>query len=199
MEAVTDTYTSFDGNRRIATGTLQMNALAVKRARDNGAADPVLTFDDATGHLVDIDTSGSDQQTLALAAAMSRRPRRPRPEDAQGPGGPRGPGRPTPGVVAREVTLLPRHWEWLAGQPGGASVALRKLVQEAQRANAGKDKLRKAQERTYNFMLAVGGDLPGFEEATRALFANDTGKFRDLIAAWPGDLRDHAARLAPGG
>ena len=199
MEAVTDTYTSFDGNRRIATGTLQMNALAVKRARDNGAADPVLTFDDATGHLVDIDTSGSDQQTLALAAAMSRRPRRPRPEDAQGPGGPRGPGRPTPGVVAGEVTLLPRHWEWLAGQPGGASVALRKLVQEAQRANAGKDKLRKAQERTYNFMLAVGGDLPGFEEATRALFANDTGKFRDLIAAWPGDLRDHAARLAPGG
>jgi len=199
MEAVTDTYTSFDGNRRIATGTLQMNALAVKQARDNGAADPVLTFDDATGHLVDIDTSGSDQQTLALAAAMSRRPRRPRPEDAQGPGGPRGPGRPTPGVVAREVTLLPRHWEWLAGQPGGASVALRKLVQEAQRANAGKDKLRKAQERTYNFMLAVGGDLPGFEEATRALFANDTGKFRDLIAAWPGDLRDHAARLAPGG
>lgn len=199
MEAVTDTYTSFDGNRRIATGTLQMNALAVKRARDNGAADPVLTFDDATGHLVDIDTSGSDQQTLALAAAMSRRPRRPRPEDAQGPGGPRGPGRPTPGVVAREVTLLPRHWEWLAEQPGGASVALRKLVQEAQRANAGKDKLRKAQERTYNFMLAVGGDLPGFEEATRALFANDTGKFRDLIAAWPGDLRDHAARLAPGG
>ena len=199
MEAVTDTYTSFDGNRRIATGTLQMNALAVKQARDNGAADPVLTFDDATGHLVDIDTSGSDQQTLALAAAMSRRPLRPRPEDAQGPGGPRGPGRPTPGVVAREVTLLPRHWEWLAGQPGGASVALRKLVQEAQRTNAGKDKLREAQERTYNFMLAVGGDLPGFEEATRALFANDTGKFRDLIAAWPGDLRDHAARLAPSG
>lgn len=199
MEAVTDTYTSFDGNRRIATGTLQMNALAVKLARDNGAADPVLTFDDATGHLVDIDTSGSDQQTLALAAAMSRTPRRPRPEDAQGPGGPRGPGRPTPGVIAREVTLLPRHWEWLAGQPGGASVALRKLVQEAQRANAGKDKLREAQERTYNFMLAVGGDLPGFEEATRALFANDTRKFRDLIAAWPGDLRDHAARLAPGG
>jgi hypothetical protein len=101
-------------------------------------------------------------------------------------------------VVPREVTLLPRHWEWLATQPGGASVVLRKLVEEARRAGSEKDKQRRAHERAYHFMQAIAGDLPGFEEATRALFANDPARFRDLLAAWPGDVRDHAMRLAFG-
>ncbi len=189
-------YTSFDGHRRIATGSLQTAALAVKRALEAGAAGPVLIFDDATGRSIDVDTRGSDEEVIAnLGGAASAETGASQP-DAPEPGGPKGRGRPKLGVVSREVTLLPRHWDWLAGQPGGASVALRKLVQEAQRANCGKDKVRKAQERAYNFMLAIAGDLPGFEEATRALFANEVAKFQDLIAKWPCDIRDHATRLA---
>ncbi len=100
------------------------------------------------------------------------------------------------GVVAREVTLLPRHWDWLAAQPGGASVALRKLVDEARREHGERDRRRLANERAYHFMSALAGDLPGFEEASRALFAGDMPGFRDRIEAWPRDLREHLLRLA---
>lgn len=198
-ESLSDSYTSFDGHRRIATGSLQANALAVKRARESGAVGPVLIFDDTTGRSVDVDTRGSDEAVVArlTAAALAEAERSSR-RGASEPTGPRGRGRPKLGVVPREVTLLPRHWEWLAGQPGGASVALRKLVEEARRANNEKDRVRRAHERAYHFMQAIAGDLPGFEEATRALFANDPLRVRDLIAAWPGDVRDHAMRLALG-
>jgi hypothetical protein len=102
------------------------------------------------------------------------------------------------GVVAREVTLLPRHWEWLNCQPGGASVALRKLVEDARRINQGKDRVRQSQEVTYRFMSAVTGNLPGFEEATRALFAGDLARFETEIADWPAGLREHLAKIAQG-
>jgi hypothetical protein len=101
-------------------------------------------------------------------------------------------------VVAREVTLLPRHWEWLGSQPGGASVVLRKLVDEARRKNADRDERRKAQERAYHFMSAMAGDLAGFEEATRALFAGDAATFDARMATWPSDIRRHAQWLAFG-
>ena len=109
---------------------------------------------------------------------------------------PRGPGRPKLGVVAREITLLPRHWDWLNTQPGGASVALRKLVEQARHASEGKDRIRQSQEATYRFMVAMAGDRPGFEEATRALFAGDSDRFDREIASWPIDVRDHARQLA---
>jgi hypothetical protein len=99
-------------------------------------------------------------------------------------------------VVAREVTLLPRHWEWLNGQPGGASVALRKLVEQARRANGDADRQRAAREAAYHFMSAMAGNLPGFEEAARALFADDRRSFAARIAAWPADIRDHIVKLA---
>ncbi len=108
---------------------------------------------------------------------------------------PRGPGRPRLGVVAREVTLLPRHWEWLGGQPGGASVALRKLVEQARKANGGRDRQRRAQEAAYRFMSALAGDLAGFEEAIRALFAGDRARFDQLVAPWPVDVGEYARRL----
>ena len=100
------------------------------------------------------------------------------------------------GSVSREVTLLPRHWDWLNSQPGGASVALRKLVEEARRINRGKDKVRHSQEVAYRFMSAMAGNLPGFEEATRALFACDPERFENLVASWSVDIRDHARKLA---
>ena len=99
-------------------------------------------------------------------------------------------------MISKEVTLLPRHWDWLNAQPGGASVALRKLVEEARRTRGDADRVRAAQEATYRFMSAVGGNLPGFEEAARALFAYDRRRFTELIAAWPEDVRDYAIGLA---
>jgi hypothetical protein len=110
----------------------------------------------------------------------------------------RGRGRPKLGVIAREVTLLPRHWEWLAAQPGGGSVALRKLVDEARRSNSERDGALAAQERAYYFISAMAGDMPGFEEASRALFANDKSMFNERIAGWPPDVRTYAAWLAYG-
>jgi hypothetical protein len=100
------------------------------------------------------------------------------------------------GVIAREVTLLPEHWLWLSCQPGGASVALRKLVHQAKKMSVSRDARRQANERAYAFMHAMAGDLPGFEEAARALFANDLGKFALATASWPPDVRAHAARMA---
>jgi hypothetical protein len=111
---------------------------------------------------------------------------------------PRGRGRPKLGVVAREVTLLPRHWEWLGTQPGGASVALRKLVEEARRTSGDRDRSRAARDAAYHFMSAMAGNLPGFEEASRALFADDRRRFAGLIAGWPDDVRDHTVKLAFG-
>lgn len=199
--ATPHTYSTFDGHRRIASGSLQSNALALKRALEAGAPGPVLVFDDGTGRTIDLDTSGTEAAVVARTAERAAQL-----EAAAQPAGeregaahnaePRGRGRPKLGVVSREVTLLPRHWEWLAAQPGGASVALRKLVEQARRDNADKDRGRLANERAYHFMVAIAGDLPGFEEATRALFAGDVTGFAQLLAAWPADVRDHALRLA---
>lgn len=182
-------YTSFDGPRRIAAGDLATNVLAFKRAADAGAAGPLLTFDDSSGHTIDIDTRGDEAQVLArMAAAM--------PTPAPAPVEPRGRGRPKLGVVAREVTLLPRHWEWLEAQPGGASTTLRKLVEEARRIDAGPGQRRAAQERAYRAMHALAGDFPGFEEASRALFADDAGGLAQHAAGWPPDVGDYIVRLA---
>ena len=170
------TYTAFDGHRRIASGPLGDVALAAKRGAEGGVAAPILIFDDATGRAIDVDTRGGDADVAARYAPQAR-----------------GRGRPKLGVVPREVTLLPRHWDWLNQQPGGASVALRKLVEEARR---GGDGGRSARDAAYHFMSALAGDFPGFEEATRALYAGDLKGFGDLIAAWPEDLRAHTLKLA---
>lgn len=184
------TCTAFQGTRRIASGPLAEVALAVKRAADRG--DTVLVFDDATSRPVELDLRGSEAEVLARLPA----PAVAETENAEDLGAPRGPGRPKLGVVAREVTLLPRHWDWLAGQPGGASVTLRRLVEEARRAGEGRDRLRQAQEAAYRFMAAMAGDRPGFEEAARALFAPDRDRFAALTEDWSADIRDHARRLA---
>ncbi|HEU0151453.1 MAG TPA: DUF2239 family protein [Bradyrhizobium sp.] len=184
------TFTAFEGQRRLITGALADVALAVKRA--GATQSPIAIFDDHTGRAVDLDLRGSDAEILARL-----------PQDTssdlpvEAPASePRGRGRPKLGVVAREVTLLPRHWEWLNAQPGGASVALRKLVDEARRANGDKDRAREAREAAYHFMSAAAGNRPHFEEASRALFADDRRHFVALIADWPADIRDHAVALA---
>ncbi len=197
MNSTPPTHTSFAGHRCIAAGPILGNVLAVRRALDGLPEGPVLVFDDATGRVVDVDTRGSeaDIATRLAALAPTAPAARTEPELVE-PAEPRGRGRPRMGVVPREVTLLPRHWEWLAAQPGGASVALRKLVEEARRSGAAKDRQREAQERCYNFMSAVAGNLPGFEEATRALFANDGPRLSEITAAWPPDVRTYALKLS---
>ncbi len=170
--------TAFVGSRKIASGELQD---VVRRVIERGGAEPVLIFDDATGEVVDIDY----RETLPAAPDPEPEPQR-------------RPGRPKLGVVGHEVTLLPRHWEWLNSHPGGASVAIRKLVEEARRVNAAKDRIRAAQEAAYRFMSAMAGNEPGYEEAIRALFAGNRQRFEAEIAGWPIDVRDHARKLAAG-
>jgi uncharacterized protein len=172
---------AFDGHRLLARGASLDVALALKQALSAGAPGPLLAFDDATGAVIDFDLSGSDADIEARLAE---------PEPA-----PRGRGRPKLGVVAREVTLLPRHWEWLAAQRGGASVALRRLVDEARRADGGSTQARRAVDATYRFLQAIAGDFAGFEEASRALFAGDGEGFERRIADWPPDIVAHARRL----
>lgn len=185
-------YTCFAGVSCVAAGSLHEVALAARGAEHAQTDGPVLIFDDSTGELVDLDLRGSEADVIAQAVRPGA-PARDEPEAET-----RGRGRPKLGVVAREVTLLPRHWEWLSAQPGGASVALRRLVEEARKANAGKDQLRQAQARAYRFMTALAGNMPGFEEASRALFAADRARFEAEASAWPDDVRLYATRLAFG-
>ncbi len=183
-----DTFTAFEGPRQLISGPVTEVVLAVKRAQQH-SSEPTLIFSDATGRPVDFDLRGSDAEILARLPATAS----PAPEETSEP---RGRGRPKLGVVAREVTLLPRHWEWLNTQPGGASVSLRKLVEAARRASGASDRRRAARDAAYHFMSVMAGNLPNFEEASRALFADDRRQFTALIAAWPGDIRDHIVRLA---
>ena len=149
----------------------------------------MLVFEDASGRQVDLPLELPEGELLRQLSA-------PAPKSDPAPTLARGPGRPKLGVVAREVTLLPRHWDWLAAQPGGASVALRKLVDEARKTAGGNDRRRAAQESAYRFMQAMAGDLPGYEDATRALFAGDVARFEEQVATWPEDIREHASLLA---
>jgi uncharacterized protein len=192
---MSDSFTAFEGQRRLASGVLADVALAVKRA-EGSASEAIAIFNDDTGRPIDLDLRGSANDVLARLATTSCGGSA---ADTPPSGGPRGRGRPKLGVVAREVTLLPRHWEWLNAQPGGASVALRKLVEQARRAGGGAERERAARDAAYHFMSAMAGDLAGFEEAARALFAGDRRTFAGLIAAWPVDIRDHVVKLAYAG
>jgi hypothetical protein len=187
--------TAFLGDRQVAAGELAEIAPAVKSAFDAGPGGEgdVHIYDDATGRIVELYLAGSAEDVVRRAELVSRELV---PPSAEAQAAPAGPGRPRLGVVAREVTLLPRHWEWLNGQPGGASVALRKLVEEARRANADKDRVRQAQETCYRFVSAEAGDRPGYEEAIRALFARNGEAFDAHTASWPPDIREYGQRLA---
>src|ERR1700690_888489 len=174
--------TAFAGARRIASGDLRDVALKAKRAVDRGGPAAVLIFDDASGEVIEVDFRGTAAEVLKRLSEPA----------------PRGPGRPRLGVGAGGSPRRPRHWDGRGSQPGGASVALRKLVEEARRAHAAKDRVRLAQNAAYRFMTTMAGDAPGFEEALRALFSGKPGDFERRIAAWPAGVRDQAKKLAAG-
>jgi len=173
----------FTGEKKIAEGTLPEVAVAARRALSDAPADSFLAFDAETSSVVELDLRGSESEV------------RERFSDGAEPE--RGPGRPRLGVIAREVTLLPRHWDWLSAQPGGASAALRRLVEEARRDGADAEGLRRGKESLYRFAAAMAGNAPGFEDAMRALFADQADRFRAAIAGWPTDVKAHALALAP--
>lgn len=192
-------WIAFDRDRCLARGAPERVAAAVWRHLDANPDGQPLTFDAVTGHPVEIDLRGTLAETLARlpaagdsalsAAALA-------PMTAVEGGLPRGRGRPRLGVVPREVTLLPRHWSWLADQPGGASVALRKLVENAIRENRALDALRSGREALFRFMNAMAGNAPGFEAAVRALFAGDRSGYEAALAQWSPDIRAHCLALA---
>ena len=183
-------FTAFAGNRRIATGEIRTTLTAAKAHLDMDGSETVLVFEDETGAQIDFDWRGTIEDVLvrlsehpAFIEVSSDEKRA-------------GPGRPKLGVVSREVSLLPRHWQWLEAQSGGISAALRRLVDEARKAHPAREEANRLRDAMSRFMWAMAGNLPGFEEASRSLFADDSAAFSERIREWPVDVRDHLARLA---
>lgn len=164
---------------RVCRGALVDVALALKALSEADPDAQLLVFDDSTGAVIDLDLRGDAEEIVARLTPVEP---------------PRGRGRPRLGVVPREVTLLPRQWDWLAGQPGGASATLRRLVDAARRSDSPDRRLAKAA--AYRFMAAIAGDLPGFEEATRSLFADDRAGFAKHASTWPADVCAHVEEMA---
>ena len=175
----TPTYTAFLGETLIASGPLETLLPAVKARFDRDASALFLIFEDHSGRQVDFDLRGAVNEVVARALPVPPRP---------------GPGRPKLGVVSREVSLLPRHWDWLEQQPNGASAALRRLVDEARKRDPGKERARLATEAAGRILSAMAGNLPGYEEASRALYAGNRARFEDLIRDWPCDIRAYMQR-----
>ena len=203
-------FIAFEGPRRLVQGHLTDVVLQVKAATEARPLARWMVFNARSSELLDFDLRGTPDEVLARLAvthaALAPTQAVPLADVSEAaaaePGNPgegpsrSGPGRPKLGVVAREVTLLPRHWEWLSQQPGGASVALRKLVEQASKAGQSQDQRRLSQEATYRFMSAMAGCMEGFEEAARALFAADRVRFEALTGLWPADIHTHLQHLS---
>jgi hypothetical protein len=185
-------YIAFEGDRRIGSGDLREVARAARLSLGRHPNASILIFNGQTSAVVEVDFRGSVDDVLARIPHSEP----PAADEVTSVAAPRGPGRPKLGVVAREITLLPRHWDWLAQQKGGASVVIRRLVDEARRNGDDGNRVRLAQEAAYRFMSVMAGNRPHYEEAIRALFANHAPRLATLIAEWPADVRDHVARLA---
>ncbi|MGA9332867.1 MAG: DUF2239 family protein [Rudaea sp.] len=179
-------FIAFDRHRQLARGSLSEVARAAKHALDGDANGSPLIFGARDSRRVEVDLRGTLSQVLARIGKPA----------ASEKSLPAGPGRPKLGVVAREVTLLPRHWDWLGRQPGGASAAMRRLVEQARRGNDGRARMHQAMEAVERFMLDLAGDLPGYEEASRAFYRRDSKRFATITKKWPADVRAHARELA---
>jgi len=183
----------FAGDHCLARGSILDVALAARRAADAGEARTIVVLDAVTSHVVDLDLRGTDDE-IAARLAHAAAPVEPA-AGSSGDARTAGPGRPRLGVVSREVSLLPRHWDWLKTQRGGASAALRRLVDEARRHSGPHDRLAAAQESVDRFLRVIGGDRPHYEEALRAFYAGRDDELRQLVAGWPADIREHLDTL----
>lgn len=181
------TYTAFISHKQLAHGDLLKVALKVKRKLKEEPHASVLIFSDLTGKQMDVDLRGTDKEMEERLQKFIAE----EPDNSN-----QGRGRPKLGVVAREVSLLPRHWEWLSTQSGGASATIRRLIDDARKRTTGRDTIKQSMERTHAFMTAIGGDLPGYEEALRGLYAKDRQKFHKHLEAWPAPVKEHAIKLS---
>lgn len=183
--------TAFSGVTRIASGELRHVAMKAKQAHDAHPGRLLRVFGDAGAALIELplDLPAADllrlieQSEPSAEGVAAARPRR-------------RPGRPRLGVVPREVTLLPQHWDWLSVQPGGASLALRRLIDAARLADPSLDRRHAAQEATYRFLDTLSDCGPAFGDIARALYAGEAGRFESLLLRWPEDVREHALWLA---
>ena len=173
-------YVAFVGPRRVAAGNLSEILPGLKERFERDATELVLIFEVETGRQIDVDLRGSLEEVLERYVPSTAK----------------GPGRPKLGVTSREVSLLPRHWEWLEEQPSGASAALRRLVEAAIKHEPGKERARRIRSALSRFLSAMAGDRPHYEEACRALFNGDTARFAELVERWPKDIREHALEQA---
>jgi hypothetical protein len=192
MSASNDKYLAFKGSELIKSGSLLSAALAYKEDIQTGSGASILIFNAMNGKQVDVDIRGSHQDienryqvmepqdSVEVSDAVTEKKR----------------GRPKLGVVGREVTLLPRHWQWLDEQPGGASATLRRLVETARKQGSAEEIAKKAQAATLNFMSAIAGNLEGFEEAVRALYADKKNDFETQISSWPKDIKQTVLRFS---
>lgn len=180
-------WLAFAGSDRIAKGEPLEVALAAHAQLLTDPTVTILAFDAVSSEPVELDLRGTAEDVSARILAA---------QQATAAMLKRGRGRPRLGVVSKEITLLPRHWEWLQGQSGGASVTLRKLVELAMKAEPNAANSQASLESAYRFMTAMAGNAPGYEEATRALFAKDANKFAKATRKWPRDVRKHARKLA---
>jgi hypothetical protein len=180
MESETTTHVAFVGARRVASGSVRGVLEALKHRFDAKGSEQVLVFEIETGAQVEFDLRGSLDEVF----------------EREAPTRIVGPGRPKLGVTSREVSLLPRHWEWLEAQPNGMSAALRRLVEGATKAAPGKERARRIRAALSRFLSAMAGNRPNYEEACRALFAGDIARFEELVARWPKDIREHVAARA---
>lgn len=173
---------AFHGMNLVGSGSASHVTTLVKDLLGKASSEPILIFEESTGRQIELDLHGRAPEVAAPVPAPT----------------PTGPGRPKLGVVGREVTLLPRHWEWLGAQPGGASIALRKLVEHSMKTNQQADSARQRKENAYRFMSAIAGNLPGYEEAIRALFAGDDEAMKARMKGWPKDVKAYVLELSSG-
>lgn len=184
------TYTAFAGSQLLATGDIEAVVLQTKRCIDKGETRTILVFDDSTGKQIDFNFQGTPEQVSAQLAAHPAVV-----SNLDQKKSPSGPGRPRLGVVCREISLLPRHWAWLEEQPNGISAALRRLVDDARKKEPNRERARRAREAAGRFMWSMAGDLPGFEEASRALDTHQIDRFAQITRLWPPDIREHLSLM----
>lgn len=187
MENLEQTYTAFNNQHLLIQGPLEKVVLKVKKHIEQHPTSAILIFSDTTGKEMDFDLRGSEQDVLQRLEKFIGKDE---------PSLNTGPGRPKLGVISREVSLLPRHWEWLSTQPGGASVTLRRLIDETRKQSSSREIIKQAQERAYKFMTTMAGNLMNYEEALRALFSKDKKLFEDHVSDWPKDIKKHTLKLA---
>ncbi len=184
LTEINASFVCFNGANKIAEGSLANVALAAWRLANAQPNTATLTFDQRTGKIIDLNLSGTQEDVASRYAPINENVAKR--------------GRPKLGVVPREITLLPRHWDWLGKQPGGASVTLRKLVDAARKGSTTQNENREHIEAAYKFISAIAGDLPLFEDASRALFAQDFTKLESLTSHWPADIRKELTRFLQG-